>query len=195
MPICISNPSAVSRRGSAMTPALLSSTSRRECFALNAAAAARTEARLARSSARASTFAPGVSERIARSASSAALGLRHASTTSAFFAASARAASKPSPLFAPVIRMVRPVRSGMSFVLHAAAMILLLERADVSPHTSRLSCPTSSSRRSIRYAREIRRSPAWPAGGARRSTRAPRARRCPPPSPTPPGHRPPRGGR
>src|ERR1700730_9453090 len=38
-------------------------------------------------------------------------------------------------------------------------------------------------------------SPAWPAGGARRSTRAPRARRWPPPSPTPPGHRPPRGGR
>jgi hypothetical protein len=43
--------------------------------------------------------------------------------------------------------------------------------------------------------RAVRRSPAWPAGGARRSTRAPRARRWPPPSPTPPGHRPPRGGR
>ncbi len=28
----------------------------------------------------------------------------------------------------------------------------------------------------------LRRSPAWPAGGARRSTRAPRARRWPPPS-------------
>ena len=35
----------------------------------------------------------------------------------------------------------------------------------------------------------VTRSPAWPAGGARRSTRAPRARRWPPPSPTPPGHR------
>ena len=41
----------------------------------------------------------------------------------------------------------------------------------------------------------IRRSAAWPAGGARRSTKTPRALRCPPPSPTPPGHRPPRGGR
>ncbi len=36
--------------------------------------------------------------------------------------------------------------------------------------------------------RAVRRPPARPAGGARRSTRAPRARRWPPPSPTPPGH-------
>src|SRR5258708_6328199 len=41
----------------------------------------------------------------------------------------------------------------------------------------------------------VRCPPAWPAGGARRRMRAPRARRCPPQSPTPPGHRPPRGGR
>ena len=32
-------------------------------------------------------------------------------------------------------------------------------------------------------------------GTARTSTRTPRARRWPPPSPTPPGHRPQRGGR
>ena len=48
---------------------------------------------------------------------------------------------------------------------------------------------------SIADASGVRRAPAWPAGGARRSTRAPRARRWPPPSPTPAGHRPPRGGR
>src|SRR5439155_26058522 len=41
----------------------------------------------------------------------------------------------------------------------------------------------------------VRRAAAWPARGARRSTRAPRARRCPPPSPTHPDHRPLRGGR
>ena len=34
-----------------------------------------------------------------------------------------------------------------------------------------------------------------PAGGATRSRKAPRARRRPPPSPTPAGHRPPRGER
>ena len=43
--------------------------------------------------------------------------------------------------------------------------------------------------------RAVRRSPAWPPTGARRSMTAPRARRCRPPSPTPPGHPPLRGGR
>jgi hypothetical protein len=46
-----------------------------------------------------------------------------------------------------------------------------------------------------RRRRAVRRSPEWPAGGARRSTKVPRARWWRPTGPTPPGHRPPRDGR
>ncbi|SLJ05543.1 Uncharacterised protein [Mycobacteroides abscessus subsp. abscessus] len=80
MPICISKPSAVVRCGTAITPALLISTSTRSV----PAAKARTEAR-------------------------SAMRLRQANTTSAPARASARAATAPSPLLAPVTMNVRPL--------------------------------------------------------------------------------------
>jgi hypothetical protein len=101
-----SNPSVVRVSDGAETPALLIS---RSIGPSQPAANARTESRLARSSARTSVT-PGV-------AAAAALPfsvLRTAKTTRAPVAASAWAAAWPMPLLAPVTIAVVPVRSGMS---------------------------------------------------------------------------------
>jgi hypothetical protein len=105
-PNCDSNPSAVRVSGGAITPALLIS---RWISAPQAAANSRTDARLARSSARTSV-SPGMAAAAAMPFST----LRTASTTLAPAAASARAVACPMPLFAPVTMTVLPVMSGMS---------------------------------------------------------------------------------
>ena len=105
-PICISNPSAVRPNGSAMTPALLIKTSNGSVVS---AANARTESRLARSSRR--TSAPSEISAAARSPLAVS---RTAKITFAPAPARIRAASKPMPLLAPVIRKVRPCWSGRS---------------------------------------------------------------------------------
>ena len=71
----------------------------------------------------------------------------------------------------------------------------LMQRRDGvnrAPHRRRLlsRTPTAKTPRGA----AVRHSPPWPAGGARRRTRAPKARWWPPTGPTPAGHRPSRGG-
>ncbi|SKU91663.1 Uncharacterised protein [Mycobacteroides abscessus subsp. abscessus] len=113
-PICISNPSAVRCNGIAMTPALFSSTSMVGAWVRMASAADRTDARLVRSN---STSAWSAFRPRARTLSRAArpvCWLRQASTTRAPARASASAATRPRPLFAPVMTCVLPVWSGTS---------------------------------------------------------------------------------
>jgi len=113
VPSCISKPSFVSRSGSAITPALLTRTSRRGHSARIRRDASRTLARSARSSGtHATSFAPAA--RSFSAASAILASSRQASTTRAPLAPSMRAASKPIPLFAPVTTKERPARSGMS---------------------------------------------------------------------------------
>src|SRR5215212_204444 len=110
VPNCSSKPSAVRASGTAMIPALLTSTSRSP---VHPAANDRTEDRSARSSCRTSTCPVSPA-----AACSPRAGSRTASTTRAPAAASARAVARPSPLLPPVITTVRPVCAGMSAVLH-----------------------------------------------------------------------------
>src|SRR5690606_2442307 len=115
VPSCISKPSAVSRRGIAITPALLTRTCRAAWRLRKASAKAWIEARLARSSGSVSTAAGlGAPWRTVRSAARARSGLRQARTTCAPRRASARAVSSPSPLFAPVTIATLPASGGRS---------------------------------------------------------------------------------
>src|SRR5215469_1720844 len=107
-PNCISKPSAVLASGIPITPALLISRSMLLCAAMICAAAARTDACEARSSATSSSAASGALLRISPTAAAAFFWLRTAITTCAPFAASWRAVSSPSPPLAPVTTAVRP---------------------------------------------------------------------------------------
>jgi len=105
VPICISKPSAVRALGTAITPALLTSTS----IGPDASANARTDARSARSNRETLT-----SPVIRAAAVSPLETVRQASTTRAPFVAKAAAVAAPRPELAPVTTMVRPVWSGIS---------------------------------------------------------------------------------
>ena len=76
-----STPSAVTRGGVAMTPALFTSTSSRSCRRSNSAAAALTDGRSATSTSRISTEAPGAAPMIRSAASFALAGLRQPRST------------------------------------------------------------------------------------------------------------------
>src|SRR3954452_4546697 len=115
VPSCISNPSAVVRRGSAITPALLKSRSRSPSHAL---ANSRTDARSARSRRATSMAASGASDPIRAAASSPLPASRTASVTAAPWRASCKAIWSPRPLLAPVTTARRPFRSGMSSAVH-----------------------------------------------------------------------------
>jgi hypothetical protein len=106
VPNCISKPSAVRASGHAMTPALLTRTSRRSMRASNSSAEVRMLSRSARSTCW-KLVAPPISSTTARPLASS----RPHSTTRAPADANARADSLPSPLVAPVTAMVRPLRS------------------------------------------------------------------------------------
>src|SRR4051812_33537344 len=112
VPNCSSKPSAVVRRGVAMTPALLTSRSSSSTVVANA----RTDDRSARSSLRTSTSP------VIRAAASAPLPSvsRTARITFAPWAASSRAAWKPIPLLAPVTTAILPLWSAMSAAVHPA---------------------------------------------------------------------------
>ena len=110
MPSCISKPSAVRRSGTAITPALLISTSSGPS---QASAKARTEDSEARSSSRTS-----VSPVMLRAASWPRAVSRTASTTRAPARPSSRAVTRPRPEFAPVTTKVRPSRAGRSDAVH-----------------------------------------------------------------------------
>src|SRR2546421_4990566 len=73
-------------------------------------------------------------------------------------------------------------------------LLRVLPWAHGSSRLGEFICAAGQSRKGCAH-RAVRRSPAWPAGGARRSTTAPTARRWPPPSSTLPDHRPPRSAR
>jgi hypothetical protein len=122
VPSCSSNPSAVWRRGGAITPALLISRSSPAWAMPKRSAKARTEARLERSSSSSAREAAGASARIDATADSPLSRLRQASTTAAPALASACAAASPSPLLAPVTTTVRPAWSGMSAAVHFSAI-------------------------------------------------------------------------
>ena len=109
-----SKPSAVRRRGGAITPALLTSRSRPSWLAAKRSANDRTEARLARSSSSSSGFGPYAVAATSAWAARPLSRLRQAMTTSAPWRASSRAVTSPIPLFAPVTTAMRPVWSGMS---------------------------------------------------------------------------------
>ena len=81
VPNCISKPSAVSRRGMAITPALLTRMFKPSCSAENPAANFRTEARSARSSGSSRTSAAGTGWRIRSRASAPLAWSRQARTT------------------------------------------------------------------------------------------------------------------
>ena len=121
MPNCSSKPSAVRLSGGIITPALLISRSMSPC---QAAAKARTESRLARSSGRTSV----VPAMVAAAASPLAWS-RTASTTVAPALASAAAAAWPMPLLAPVMITVLPARSGMWSVVKGAIGSAVLSRS------------------------------------------------------------------
>ena len=110
VPVCISKPSLVRDSGTAMTPALLISTS---IWPSNPSAKACTEDRSARSS-----FCTSVSPAIAPAAVLPFEVSRTASTTRAPAPASSRAATSPMPLFAPVTTMVRSLWEGRSAAVH-----------------------------------------------------------------------------
>lgn len=112
---CDSTPWGLSRHGTALIPALLSSRSRGR--SPQPAANARTESRSSVSSRRISTPAGNNASALAT--------LRTATTTSAPRAASSRAATSPSPLVAPVTTAVRPVWSGMSSKVQFTGMTRL----------------------------------------------------------------------
>lgn len=148
VPICISKPSTVSRRGMAMTPALFTSTSRRGWSRRNRSAKARTEPRFATSSSATSTRDPALADRIRAAAASPFSRFLHASTTWPPREASARAASKPMPLLAPVTMKIRPARSGMSLSVQPFepfGMVADLSPAEVSGQPARISAATPSS--------------------------------------------------
>ena len=126
VPSCISKPSAVLRRGIAITPALFTRMSIRSWRAENCLAKSRTEARLARSRGASSVEAAGCSLRSSSAACCPRFGSRHASTTCAPAAASDLTASSPMPLLAPVTTIVRPVWSGMSLAVQGMAGSLRL---------------------------------------------------------------------
>lgn len=110
-----SNPSSVSVRSAAPSiPALLMSRSIRSCSARSRPAASRTDAWDAWSSCSVVTVEPGATARMRSAASAALAGVRQASTTAAPRWARIRAASKPSPVLAPVMTAVRPRWSGTS---------------------------------------------------------------------------------
>jgi AcrR family transcriptional regulator len=118
VPNCSSKPSAVRPKGGTITPALLISSS---ISPSHEEANSRTEARLARSSARTSV-SPGIAAAAARPRSRS----RTASTVRAPARASACAAARPMPLLAPVTIAVRPVMSGMS----AAVKVVMANNVD-----------------------------------------------------------------
>src|SRR4051794_4733188 len=115
VPIWSSNPSFVRRSGTAITPALLTRTSRSPS---QASAKACTEARSARSSPRTSVL-PGIEA----AASRPRVRSRTASTTCAPARPRARAAARPMPLLAPVTTKVRPRWSGRSCAVHLAEVM------------------------------------------------------------------------
>ena len=110
VPICISKPSLVRCSGTAMTPALLISTSMAPS---HSSANAWMDARSARSSGRTS-----VSPAMPVEALWPFAVLRTARTTRAPAPASSRAATRPMPLLAPVTTIVRSVREGRSAAVH-----------------------------------------------------------------------------
>src|SRR4029077_12516234 len=114
-----SKPSCVSRRGGAITPALLTSRSRLSCAEANSPANARTDARLARSSGRSSSEASAEAVRCTSCSAFSPLTVsRQASATFAPLRASSRAVESPRPLLAPVTIAVRPVWSGICSLVH-----------------------------------------------------------------------------
>ncbi len=113
MPNCDSNPSTVRAWGTAMIPALATSTSSRSWSACTPSVKARIDANDARSTSRSSTFAP-VAVAAARTGVAAAspfCRLRTAMITLAPWAATALAVSWPMPEDAPVTSTHWPVRS------------------------------------------------------------------------------------
>src|SRR5215218_2350214 len=128
VPSWSSNPSAVVPCGGAITPALLTSRSSGPSWA---AANARTDSRLPRSSDASAGSAPGAAAaRTSASAASPLPRLRQASRTAAPFRASSRAITSPSPLLAPVTTARRPRWSGISSAVHAHTARLRDERCD-----------------------------------------------------------------
>jgi hypothetical protein len=113
-----SNPSSVTSRGIAITPALLISRSRLGQAARICPAASRTEASDARSRCTTSTLAPAAADRIRSAARSVLPRSRPASTTAAPCPASTSAVSSPRPPLAPVTTAVRPDWSGTSAAVH-----------------------------------------------------------------------------
>ncbi len=100
VPICISKPSTVARFGTAITPALFTSTATSPSML---SAKPRTEDRSARSSRRTSV-SPGID-----AAATCPLAVsRQARMTLAPARASSRAVTAPMPLFAPVTTTLRP---------------------------------------------------------------------------------------
>ena len=180
MPNCISKPSAVSRRGMAITPALLTRTSRRSWPAAKSAANLRTDARSARSSSASSSSAPGASIWSRSTAPAPRSWSRQATTTWAPALATARAVSNPSPLLAPVTTITRPVSGGMSAVVHGAIAPDHRQSGRPRPRRNRTSNVRSGTGDGPREGRraEVRCDPIGnrPARGGRSTGPAPRHR-------------------
>ena len=100
----VSNPSAVTLRCISITPALLTSTSRRSWPARKRSAAPRTDSSEARSACRTSTASLPVLARIWADTASSAEGLRPRTTTDRPMPASVCAVARPIPDVAPVTR-------------------------------------------------------------------------------------------
>src|SRR5262249_2439093 len=102
------------RRGMAMTPALLSSPCNGAPDDLTASAKRRTDFKSARSSSISVTDADGCCCLIVTTAARPLFWSRQASSTCAPFAANCSAAAYPIPLLAPVITNVLPAWEGIS---------------------------------------------------------------------------------
>ena len=132
-----SKPSAVRVSGGNITPALLTSTSRRSRSARKSAANVRTDARSARSTTATSARAPDTSSRNRASAASSLARSRAASVTRAPCAASARAVSKPIPPDAPVMRNSVPARSRPASTSSAVVVASNVTTSYLAHHASR----------------------------------------------------------
>src|SRR3954451_14793074 len=120
VPSCCSKPSAVTCRGIAITPALLTSRSSCGTSACRLSAKARIDASEERSSGRTSTAASGTCSTTRARAVSPRAASRQPMMTRAPAWASSRVVTRPSPLLAPVTTATRPDWLGMSRALHFA---------------------------------------------------------------------------
>jgi hypothetical protein len=110
VPNCISKPSSVFNAGVAITPALFTNAWRGSWRSLKSLTKARTDENDAKSNGMVSTSVLPVLSRMRSAAASALLAVRQASITCAPCLANTRAASKPTPVLAPVTTTVRPSR-------------------------------------------------------------------------------------